>query len=182
MITVNVELKTGTTTRRLTVSAPTIEMAIEIASSFASEAGADSSARVLFPIDGEAFFAPVGNPAGGIDYAAMNREEIESAYEAHPPGCLRGLDRPPQGRPRRGGLRGVRPRERPRLILRPTAPPADPARGPRSQTEETGGSTTSEPASPRAPGHPGGGRLPALESVRRENPHLQNQTGERRRP
>jgi len=80
MITVTAELKTGPTTRRLKVSAPTIERAIEIASSFASEAGADSSARVLFPIDGETFFAPVGNPAGGIDYAAMNREEIESAY------------------------------------------------------------------------------------------------------
>lgn len=91
MITVNVELKTGPTTRRLKVSAPTIERAIEIATSFASEAGADSSARVLFPIDGEAFFAsvgnPVGNPAGGIDYAAMNREEIESAYEAGLPGA-----------------------------------------------------------------------------------------------
>ncbi len=83
MITVNVELKTGPTTRRLKVSAPTIE----IAASFASEAGGDSSARVLFPIDGETFFAPVGNPAGGIDYAAMNREEIESAYEAGLPGA-----------------------------------------------------------------------------------------------
>ena len=87
MITVTAELKTGPTTRRLKVSAPTIERAIEIA---ASEAGADS-ARVLFPIDGEAFFAPVGNPAGnpagGIDYAAMDREEIESAYEAGLPGA-----------------------------------------------------------------------------------------------
>ena len=65
MITVNVELETGpTTTLCLKVSAPTIERAIEIASGFASEAGADSSARVLFPIDGETFFAPVGNPVG----------------------------------------------------------------------------------------------------------------------
>lgn len=91
MITVNVELKTGPTTRRLKVSAPTIERAVEIAASFASEAGADSSARVLFPIDAEAFFASVGNPAGspagGIDYAAMNREEIEGAYEAGLPGA-----------------------------------------------------------------------------------------------
>ena len=92
MITVNVELKTGpTTTLRLKVSAPTIERAVEIASSCAGEAGADSSARVLFPIDPETFFAPVGNPtgkpAGGIDYAAMNREEIEGAYEAGLPGA-----------------------------------------------------------------------------------------------
>ena len=92
MITVNVELNTGpTTTLRLKVSAPTIERAVEIASNFASEAGADSFARVLFPIDGETFFAPVempsGNPAGGIDYAAMNREEIEGAYEADLPGA-----------------------------------------------------------------------------------------------
>jgi len=88
MITVNVELKTGaTTTRRLKVSARTIERAIEIAASFASEAGAGSSARVLFPIDGEEFFAPVGNSAEDIDYAAMNREEIESAYEAGLPGA-----------------------------------------------------------------------------------------------
>ncbi len=87
MITVTAEVTTGPTTRRLKVSAPTIERAIEIASSFASEARGDSSARVLFPIDGETFFAPVGNPAGGIDYAAMNREEIESAYEAGLPGA-----------------------------------------------------------------------------------------------
>jgi len=80
MITVTAELKTGPTTRRLKVSAPTIEMAISMASSFASEAGGDSSARVLFPIDGETFFAPVGNPAGGI----------EGACEASLPGTCDG--------------------------------------------------------------------------------------------
>jgi len=78
VITVNVEQKSGTLTRRLTVSAPSIERAIQVAAY-----GADS-ACVLFPIDGEAFFAPVAKE--GIAYELMSLEDIEAAYEASLPG------------------------------------------------------------------------------------------------
>ncbi len=52
MVTITAEQKAGAVIRRLKVSAPSIERAIHIAAS-----GADS-ARVVFPIDAEGFFAP----------------------------------------------------------------------------------------------------------------------------
>jgi len=71
MITVGVEQKSGAVTRRLTVSAPSIHRAVELASRSADEA------RVLFPIDGERFFAPVsceGIRHGGRPQGGFNRE------------------------------------------------------------------------------------------------------------
>ncbi len=93
MITVHVEQKSGALTRRLAVSAPSIERAVQIA-----RCGADE-ARVAFPIDGEIFFDPVGDEGGdatgeangeareGIRYDAMTGDEIEAAYEAGLPGA-----------------------------------------------------------------------------------------------
>ena len=50
----------------------------------ASEAGADS-ARVLFPIDAEAYFTPACKE--GIAYELMSPEDVEAAYEANLPGA-----------------------------------------------------------------------------------------------
>lgn len=85
MITVTVEQKQGSpkgvTTRQMKVSAPSIERALQI-----SGAGRpDTEARVVFPIDAEAFFAPVSNE--GIDYTSMTPEEIQGAAEAGLPGA-----------------------------------------------------------------------------------------------
>jgi hypothetical protein len=83
VITVSVEQTRGATTRRLRVSAPTIERALVLA-------GKDrpgTFVEVLFPIDAEAFFAPAGTAREGIDYEAMSAEEIEDAYEAGLPGA-----------------------------------------------------------------------------------------------
>ncbi len=70
MITVSVEQKQGTTTRRVSVSAPTIERAVEIARRGAEEA------RLLFPIDGERFFAPASGE--GIRYGEQTAREVET--------------------------------------------------------------------------------------------------------
>ncbi len=88
MITLVVLQKKGPLTRRLTVSAASVERAVKIARCGAEEA------RVVFPIDGELFFAPVGEARGsangeareGIRYDAMTQEEVEAAYEANLPG------------------------------------------------------------------------------------------------
>ena len=77
MITVTVEKRygaNGDTKVRARISAITIERAVEMAG---------EGARLVLPIDGEAFFAPV---AEGIDYAAMSREDVEAAHEAGLPG------------------------------------------------------------------------------------------------
>lgn len=79
MITVTIEQKTGAVSRRLNVSAASIERALEIAGNPTTQA------RVVFPIDGHAFFAPV--TAEGIDYEAMSPEEIADAREADLPGA-----------------------------------------------------------------------------------------------
>ncbi len=87
MISVAVEYKQGSITRRARVVAPAIERAVEIA---ADAAGASGTARVEFPIDAGEFFAPANNPGEeGIDYAAMSQVEIEGAYEAGLPGAYR---------------------------------------------------------------------------------------------
>ena len=84
MITVIVEKTygaSGPTAVRARITAATIERAVEMA-------GPDS--RVVFPVEGEAFFACAkGAPIAqeGIDYASMSREEIEAAYEAGLPGA-----------------------------------------------------------------------------------------------
>ncbi len=88
MVTLVVLQKKGPLTRRLTVSASSVERAVKIARCGAEEA------RVVFPIDGELFFAPVGEAGGsakgsaseGIRYDAMSQEEVEAAYEANLPG------------------------------------------------------------------------------------------------
>jgi hypothetical protein len=100
MVTLVVLQKNGPLTRRLTVSAASVERAVQIARYGAEEA------RVVFPIDGELFFAPVGKAEGsakgsakvnaigdaregireGIRYDAMTREEVDAAYEANLPG------------------------------------------------------------------------------------------------
>ena len=81
MITVGIEQKSGTLARRVTVNAPSIERAVEMA---ASQAGADS-ARVLFPIDAEVFFTPASKE--GIAYELMSPEDFEAACKANLPGA-----------------------------------------------------------------------------------------------
>jgi hypothetical protein len=88
MVTLVVLQKKGPLTRRLTVSAASVRRAVEIARFGAEEA------RVVFPMDGELFFAPIGEAEGsanadareGIRYDAMTQEEVEAAYEANLPG------------------------------------------------------------------------------------------------
>ena len=76
MITVTVEQKQGPTTRRMQVSASSIERVLQI-----SGAGRpDTHVRVVFPIDAETFFAPATRE--GIGYGSMSPEEIEGASEA----------------------------------------------------------------------------------------------------
>ena len=85
MVTLVVLQKKGPLTRRLTVSAASVERAVKIA-----RCGAEK-ARVVFPIDGQLFFAPLGETEGsakgdareGIRYDAMTQEEVEAAYEAN---------------------------------------------------------------------------------------------------
>jgi hypothetical protein len=54
MIRVTIEVREGTLTRRIQISAPSIERALGIAS--LRKPGCE--ARLLFPIDPEAFFVP----------------------------------------------------------------------------------------------------------------------------
>lgn len=54
MIRVAVEVREGAVTRRVRITAPSIERALEIAG--AGKPGLE--VRLLFPIDAEAFFAP----------------------------------------------------------------------------------------------------------------------------
>ncbi len=93
MITLCILQKKGPLTRRLTVSANSVERALQIA-----RCGADE-ATIAFPIDGELFFAHVGSPNGdggyaggeaggeGIRYDAMTTDEVEAAHEAGLPGA-----------------------------------------------------------------------------------------------
>lgn len=71
MITVTVEKTCGAASIRARVSAPTIERAVVMAG---------DGARLVLPIDGTTFFAPV--TAEGIDFGAMNYEQIEAAVDA----------------------------------------------------------------------------------------------------
>lgn len=82
MITVTVEQKQGATTRRMKVSAPSIERALKISGS----GHPDIEVRVVFPIDAETFLAPT--TPEGIDYTSMTPEEIEGAFEAGLPGAF----------------------------------------------------------------------------------------------
>lgn len=81
MITVTVEQTRKAATQRVRVSAASIERALEI--SGAGRPGID--VRVVFPIDAEAFFAPVRDEV--IDYVSMTTEEIGAATEAGLPGA-----------------------------------------------------------------------------------------------
>ncbi|CAN5625626.1 hypothetical protein BH24ACT20_BH24ACT20_00310 [soil metagenome] len=71
MITVTVEQRQGPTTRRMQVSASSIERALEISGAGRS----DTDVRVVFPIDAETFFVPMTHE--GIYDASMRLEEIE---------------------------------------------------------------------------------------------------------
>ena len=71
MITVTVEKRYGAATVRAKVSAPTIERAVEIAG---------EGARLVLPIKGETFFAPVEKE--GIDFGAMTNDQVEAAVDA----------------------------------------------------------------------------------------------------
>ena len=53
MITIHVEKRYGSSTVRSCVTAPSIEQALKLAG---------EAARVVFPIDGEAFFASANHP------------------------------------------------------------------------------------------------------------------------
>jgi hypothetical protein len=57
MICVTVEIREGTLTRRVQISAPSIERALEIAGG--GKPG--RNVRLVFPIDPEAFFGPRGH-------------------------------------------------------------------------------------------------------------------------
>lgn len=74
MITVTIEKRygaNGDSKVRARVSAPTIERAVEMAG---------EGARLVCPTDEKTFFAPV--TAEGIDFGAMNNEQIEAAVDA----------------------------------------------------------------------------------------------------
>ena len=74
MITVTVEKRYGTngdTKVRAKISAPTIERAVEIAG---------EGARLVLPIEGGTFFAPVEKE--GIDFGAMTNDQVEAAVDA----------------------------------------------------------------------------------------------------
>ena len=76
MITVTVEKRyggNGDTKVRATISAPTIERAVEIA-------GGSPGARLVLPIKGETFFAPVEKE--GIDFGAMTNDRVDAAVDA----------------------------------------------------------------------------------------------------
>ena len=76
MITVSVEKRygaNGDTKVRARISAPTIERAVEIA-------GGSPGARLVLPIKGETFFAPVEKE--GIDFGAMTNDQVEAAVDA----------------------------------------------------------------------------------------------------
>lgn len=79
MVTITVEKwygASGSTAVRARISAPSIERAVELAG---------PNICVIFPIDGETFFAPSSRE--GIDYGAMTPNGIEEAYEAGLPGA-----------------------------------------------------------------------------------------------
>jgi hypothetical protein len=57
MIQVSVEIREGVFTRRVWITAPSIELALKIA----SEGKPGRGVRLLFPIDPEAFFVPEGS-------------------------------------------------------------------------------------------------------------------------
>lgn len=57
MICVSVEICEGALTRRIQITAPSIERAMKIA----GDSRAGRKVRLLFPIDPEAFFAPEGS-------------------------------------------------------------------------------------------------------------------------
>lgn len=82
MITVTVEQKRGAVTRRVRVTAPSIERALQIS----GHGKNGTEARVVFPIDGEAFFAHPAAPEG-IDFGSMTTEEVEAARDAGLPGA-----------------------------------------------------------------------------------------------
>ena len=76
MITVTIEKRYGAATVRAKVSAPTIERAVEMAG---------EGARLVLPIDGGTFFAPVEKE--DIDFERMSLDELEAAYEVGLPGA-----------------------------------------------------------------------------------------------
>ena len=82
MITVTVEKRYGAATVRARVSAPTIERAVALADSYG-----EGGVRVVFPIDGETFRAPVGGAGEGIDFESLTLDELEAAYEVGLPGA-----------------------------------------------------------------------------------------------
>ena len=57
MIRVSVEIREGVFTRRVRITAPSIELALEIA----GEGKSGRGVRLLFPIEPEPFFVPGGS-------------------------------------------------------------------------------------------------------------------------
>ena len=57
MLRVSVEIREGVFTRRVRITAPSIELALKMA----GEGKPGRGARLLFPIDPEAFFVPGGS-------------------------------------------------------------------------------------------------------------------------
>ena len=76
MIAVTIEKRYGAATVRARVSATTIERAVEMAG---------AGARLVLPIEGETFFAPVEKE--GIAFERMSLDELEAAYEVGLPGA-----------------------------------------------------------------------------------------------
>ncbi|MBA2691900.1 MAG: hypothetical protein H0U65_05325 [Rubrobacter sp.] len=86
MVTVTIEVKEKYTTRRLRCSAPTIERAIELS-------GGQEKARVVFPIEPEAFFTREITPAGSVGRRTLQAAQGEAAWE-------RRLEGEPSGHPK----------------------------------------------------------------------------------
>jgi hypothetical protein len=61
MICVTIEMREGAVTRRVQISAPSIEQALRIA----GDGKPDRWVRLVFPIDSEAFFVPAGSGTRG---------------------------------------------------------------------------------------------------------------------
>src|SRR5215207_6275662 len=76
MVCVSVEIREGDFTRRVWISAPSVERALEIA----GEGKPRRGVRLLFPIDAEAFFGPDGSD----DEASPLRRETSGVGRAHP--------------------------------------------------------------------------------------------------
>lgn len=72
MVTVTIEVKEKFSNRRVRRTAPTIERAIELS-------GGEEKARVVFPIEPEAFFTRQTAPVGAIGRRTLQAAQGEAA-------------------------------------------------------------------------------------------------------